>query len=1160
MVAEERFQAGEKYADEEEEAYTLEDPTTFAHGLVKELASVRKQVSLVDVISIIHTLKEKPLDDRKGTTEQLIAILTSLSSKSKARKVLTTKFIDGLWNNLQHPPLSYVGGDVKYDVVSGGSGSSSAAPKPTDTIEFTVPGFPDITLREQVPKLPGGLYQYRTPDGSHNNITAPDLGRAGTPYAKTVRSTKRLHGVKPDPGLLFDLLMARDDKYVEENPAGISSMFYYHASIIIHDIFRTSRVDPNISDTSSYLDLAPLYGSSLKDQLEIRTMKGGMLKPDTFHEKRLLGQPAGVNVMLVMYSRFHNYVCDVLLKINEGGRFTLGCGPDASPEEQAKAIAKQDHNLFNTARLIVGGLYINIALHDYLRAITNTHAAQSDWTLDPRADGPSKQFDPEGTPKGVGNQVSVEFNLLYRFHSCISKKDERWINDFFLKLFPGRKPEDLQDVSWVELGQALLTFEQGIPKDPSARTFNGLERQPDGRFRDEDLVKILKEAMDDPCCVFGARTIPKALKIVEILGIKQARKWQVASLNEFRDFFGLKRYDTFAEINPDPEIAGVLEQLYTDPDMVELYPGLMIETAKPARSPGCGIRPPYTMGRAILSDAITLVRSDRFNTLDFSVANLTSWGYSEIQPDPKTLGGSMLYKLIQRALPGWFPFNSVALMQPMYTKKANERIAKELGTIDQYNTADDPKPPAKPVVILSGAAIKQVLGDPKTFAVPWAAPFRAMFPRKDLSWFMLAGDAPQNYQHRADMEAAFSKLPNLAKALRACIQTVGADLIKKATFKLRDGLHQVDFIRDVAVPLVARVLGDLFYLDLRSEENPGGSLGAAELYSLLLDIRIWGINFGSDPAQAWNRRRRAQESCQKIIDSTRRLVDGVTRSRGFGLGIASAIASAFSHIKRGSLRECGHKLVEELLAAGNSAEKVVDILWLSAFGGTGVLPTTIYEILEFFLRPDNAAIWAEVQGLAQKGDNDAAIAAYVSEAQRITSALRNVRVATQSTTVEGKAIQPGNVVVLMIGEAGRSPADIANPTKFDPNRSSSAKPDPDQLTPFSYGKHRCFGRDHAQAFLVGMVKLAATLKSLRPAVGEMGIVKAIRVGNDKLYLNDSWSHLTYDVSTWKLHYDGQGVGSFTGDREPTNAMDLGTYYNQIQKRKAEFLGTEPQGK
>ena len=148
-------------------------------------------------------------------------------------------------------------------------------------------------------------------------------------------------------------------------------MLFYHASIIIHDIFRTSRTDMNKSDTSSYLDLAPLYGSSLRDQLSVRTMEGGKLKPDTFHEKRLLGQPGGVNVMLVLYNRLHNYVADVLLKINEGGRFSLATSEDPSEEEKAKAAAKQDHDLFNTSRLIVCAFYASIALGDYLRAIMN---------------------------------------------------------------------------------------------------------------------------------------------------------------------------------------------------------------------------------------------------------------------------------------------------------------------------------------------------------------------------------------------------------------------------------------------------------------------------------------------------------------------------------------------------------------------------------------------------------------------------------------------------------------------------------------------------------------------------------------------------------------------------------------------------------------------
>ena len=89
-----------------------------------------------------------------------------------------------------------------------------------------------------------------------------------------------------------------------------------------------------------------------------------------------------------------------------------------------------------------------------------------------------------------------------------------------------------------------------------------------------------------------------------------------------------------------------------------------------------------------------------------------------------------------------------------------------------------------------------------------------------------------------------------------------------------------------------------------------------------------------------------------------------------------------------------------------------------------------YEILEFFLRPDNASIWAEVQGLAQK-KNYAAIKEYVAEAHRLTSSLRNVRVATQATTIEGKEIQPGNLIVLLVVSPISPPKD-ANSNTEDP--------------------------------------------------------------------------------------------------------------------------------
>ncbi|MEC4630612.1 hypothetical protein VSS86_23055, partial [Bacillus safensis] len=78
-------------------------------------------------------------------------------------------------------------------------------------------------VREVMPSPPDGVHHYRMPDGSSNNILAPQIGRAGAPYAKSVRNLKRLHGIKPDAGQLFDLLMAREKNDFKENPAGISS-------------------------------------------------------------------------------------------------------------------------------------------------------------------------------------------------------------------------------------------------------------------------------------------------------------------------------------------------------------------------------------------------------------------------------------------------------------------------------------------------------------------------------------------------------------------------------------------------------------------------------------------------------------------------------------------------------------------------------------------------------------------------------------------------------------------------------------------------------------------------------------------------------------------------------------------------------------------------
>ena len=64
------------------------------------------------------------------------------------------------------------------------------------------------------------------------NILYPRLGAAKTPYARSVRPATVRPAAQPDPGLIFDCIMAR--KTAKPHPNRISSMLFYLASIIIH--------------------------------------------------------------------------------------------------------------------------------------------------------------------------------------------------------------------------------------------------------------------------------------------------------------------------------------------------------------------------------------------------------------------------------------------------------------------------------------------------------------------------------------------------------------------------------------------------------------------------------------------------------------------------------------------------------------------------------------------------------------------------------------------------------------------------------------------------------------------------------------------------------------------------------------------------------------
>lgn len=178
---------------------------------------------------------------------------------------------------------------------------------------------------------------------------------------------------------------------------------------------------------------------------------------------------------------------------------------------------------------ITCGMYINISVHDYLRVLTRIHLQDTPWTLDPRNEIPLAGIDPRGVQRGRGNQVSVEFNVLYRFHSPLSRRDVKWTSRFLTDLLkefvdakdgPSLTEEQLANYNiptpvmgaalkmmYAKLGlygdrKALKAFPEGLEPNlgQTPVTFK-INRDPKThKFDDKELVREMVRVMEDPTC------------------------------------------------------------------------------------------------------------------------------------------------------------------------------------------------------------------------------------------------------------------------------------------------------------------------------------------------------------------------------------------------------------------------------------------------------------------------------------------------------------------------------------------------------------------------------------------------------------------------------------------------------------------------------------
>ena len=163
---------------------------------------------------------------------------------------------------------------------------------------------------------------------------------------------------------------------------------------------------------------------------------------------------------------------------------------------------------------------------------------------------------------------------------------------------------------------------------------------------------------------------------------------------------------------------------------------------------------------------------------------------AEVKQDYTTLGGSMLYKLIQRSFPGWFKFNSVYVMQPMYTPSANEKIQTELGTIKSFSL-DPPAPPKRMTILNTHAAITNLLANNTDFKVRYGE----SLPDLIFKDFMLSGDAIANTKNHTCVRGELMSCPGGLGLFENWFETTMKTILAREAYHLGKPL-QVDITKE----------------------------------------------------------------------------------------------------------------------------------------------------------------------------------------------------------------------------------------------------------------------------------------------------------------------------------------------------------------------------
>jgi prostaglandin-endoperoxide synthase 2 len=327
-------------------------------------------------------------------------------------------------------------------------------------------------------------------------------------------------------------------------------LFTSFAQWFTDGFLRTDRQDSRKNTSNHEIDLCQIYGLKKEQTDALRETSGGRLKtsrhgtgeyPPLYFDEQGIEKPEfrvvkplfppnlpldrkkmlfvggverlnvsiGYAMMSTLFVREHNRICSLL--------------------EQAYPTW-DDERLFQTARNTMIVVLMRIVVEDYINHITPYHFrfAAEPWG-----------FEKESWYRT--NWMTIEFNLLYRWHSMVP--NGVLVVDQFHSISDGL------------FNNALLTN-------------NG-------------LGQLFESASRQKAAELGLRNTHEHLVWeAESKSLLMGRAANLRSYNEYRELFGFPRVTDWSQITGDEELQKALKDLYRDVDQLEFFVGLFAEDVR----------------------------------------------------------------------------------------------------------------------------------------------------------------------------------------------------------------------------------------------------------------------------------------------------------------------------------------------------------------------------------------------------------------------------------------------------------------------------------------------------------------------------------------------------------------------------------------------------